>query len=125
MKWLRSKADIGMPEVQSVTECAELLKRHFVILFKHSPSCPVSWMAHREVTRFLAGHPDAPVYLISVRQHRDASQLVAQSTGVQHESPQVLVLRKGKVIGSASHDDISAEWLQQLTSSEQIRVEAS
>lgn len=96
-------------------ECDALMARDLVILFKHSPTCPVSWMAHREVIKFLAGHPDAPLYLISVRQRRDVAQHIAAATGIQHESPQVIVLRAGQLVGNASHDDVTAELLARLS----------
>lgn len=114
MQWLRSKPASQIPEIQSIEECAGLMARDLVILFKHSPTCPVSWMAHREVVKFLTGQPTAPLYLISVRQRRDVSQHIEQVTGVRHESPQVIVLRGGQVIGDASHDDVTAELLIRL-----------
>ena len=115
MQWLRSKPSSQISEIQSVEECSALMSRDLVILFKHSPSCPVSWMAHREVVRFHAGQPEAPVFLISVRERRDVAQFVARTTGVQHESPQIIVLRGGQLIGDASHDDVTVDLLTRLS----------
>jgi bacillithiol system protein YtxJ len=84
------------------------MEKGLVILFKHSPTCPVSWMAHREVMRLRTEQPDLPLYLISVRRRRDVARFVEEHTGVRHESPQVLVLRGGTVVASASHDDVTA-----------------
>jgi bacillithiol system protein YtxJ len=102
----------SIPEISSTHECDNLLNQDFTILFKHSPTCPISLFAHREVTRFREAQPDAPVFLISVRRQREIARHVAQKTGVQHETPQVLVLRRGAVVGSASHDAITAELLR-------------
>jgi bacillithiol system protein YtxJ len=109
MPW--SKSTQGLPEIDSIEECASAMKEELVILFKHSPTCPVSWMAHREVLQYRSAQPDVPIYLISVRRRRDVSRHVAEQTGVQHESPQVIVLRKGEVVAAGSHDDITAEAL--------------
>ena len=68
-------------------------------------------MAHREVMRLRSDYPDLPVHLISVRARRDVSQFVAEHTGIEHESPQVIIFRHGKAIGNASHDDISADFI--------------
>lgn len=119
MQWSRSKPSSQIPEIQSVEECIALMGRELVIFFKHSATCPVSWMAHREVTKFLAGQPEAPIYLVAVRQRRDVAQHIAQSTGVRHESPQIVVLRHGQVIGNASHDDVTAELLTKLSTQQQ------
>jgi bacillithiol system protein YtxJ len=116
MQWFRSKGHGSkIPEVQSVEQCTGLLRDDLVVFFKHSPTCPVSWSAHREVDRFLSDHPDVPVHLISVRLHRDVAQYLAQVTGVQHESPQILVLRNGVLVGDASHDEVTSDLLARLT----------
>ena len=84
------------------------MEKNLVILFKHSPTCPVSWMAHREVMQLRGEQPDLPLYLISGRRRRDVARFIEERTGVRHESPQVLVLRHGDVVASASHDDVTA-----------------
>ncbi len=62
-----------------------------------------------EVEAFLAAHPDAHAYLVDVRAERPQSQRIAARTGVRHESPQLIILRRGSVLWSASHDDITAD----------------
>lgn len=101
----------GITELSSIQEYDLLLSQEISIIFKHSPTCPISLFAHREVSRFCASQPDAPVYLISVRRQRDVARHVAQCTGVRHESPQVVVLRRGNVLATASHNAITAEWI--------------
>ena len=113
MPW--SKATGNLPEVDSVEECNSLMQKELVILFKHSPTCPVSWMAHREVMQLHTEQPDLPLYLISVRRRRDVARFVEERTGVRHESPQILVLRHGAVIGSASHDDVTVATIKDIT----------
>ena len=107
MPW--SKSTPGLPEIDSIEECVEVVNGEVVVLFKHSATCPVSWMAQREVLRYRSAEPDIPVYLVSVRRHRDVSRHISELTGIQHESPQVIVFRRGKAIAATSHDDITAE----------------
>src|SRR4051794_40817037 len=115
MPW--SKSAQGLPELDSIEDCASVINGELVIFFKHSPTCPVSWMAHREVMQFFASQPEPPMYLISVRRRRDVARYLAERTGVLHESPQVVVMRKGAVLAAASHDEITTSWLDSVVGS--------
>jgi bacillithiol system protein YtxJ len=101
----------GLTELTTIQQYHSLLTEELSIIFKHSPTCPISVFAHREVSRFCESQTDATVYLISVRRQRDVARHVAEHTGVRHESPQVVVLRRGGVLAAASHDEITAEWI--------------
>ena len=79
-----------------------------VVIFKHSNACPISAMAYSRMKPL----GDA-VSLIVVQQSRELSRTVEARTGVQHESPQVVVLRRGQPVWSASHFDITAEAVTQ------------
>jgi bacillithiol system protein YtxJ len=107
MPW--SKSAQGLPELDSIEDCASVMKGELVVLFKHSPTCPVSWMAHREVMQYRSDQPEIPIYLVSVRRRREVSRHIAEQTGIHHESPQIIVLRRGEVIATASHDEVTAD----------------
>ncbi|MEP6716076.1 MAG: bacillithiol system redox-active protein YtxJ [Terriglobia bacterium] len=96
-----------MPEIGGRTSIAELLARDLVVLFKHSHACPVSWAAYSQMSRFAAHHPDVPVLMIPVIKERVFSREVARQIDVEHESPQVIVLRHGVVDAVASHGEIT------------------
>lgn len=116
LQWSRSSPSI--PELATTQEFDALAEQELTVVFKHSPTCPVSLYAHQEVSRFCANQPDVPVYLVSVRRRREVSRHIADRTGVTHESPQILVFRRGRVIAAASHDDISADSLATLLKAE-------
>ena len=101
-----------MPELTTTQECDEIFSHEFCIVFKHSPTCMISRLAYGAVARFRSAQPDLPIHLISVRRRRDVSMYVADRTGVEHASPQILVLRRGHVVANASHDEITESWLQ-------------
>lgn len=65
-----------------------------------------------EVEAFLASHPDVAAFLVEVRAERPLSQLIAARTGIRHESPQIIILRRGSAVWSASHGDITAGAIQ-------------
>jgi len=48
------------------------------------------------------------VNLLEVQTARELSREVAEITGVQHETPQVIVLSDGKAVWNASHYDVNA-----------------
>lgn len=81
-----------------------------VFVFKHSTACPVSGMAHDEVTGYLreAGDEAAPLYILLVIESRGLSNRVAERLGIPHESPQLLLIRNGKVRWHASHGGVNA-----------------
>ena len=65
-----------------------------VLLFKHSTTCPISAHAYREMSRLDAGAA-RQVALVVVQTARPLSNEIAQRTGVRHESPQTILLRRG------------------------------
>jgi bacillithiol system protein YtxJ len=97
--------------VNSQQDCDALFAGGWAVLFKHSPSCPLSWVAHRQIIQFRKTWLDAPVHLVSVRRQRALSRYIAERTGIEHQSPQILVLSQGKIVATASHADITAELL--------------
>ena len=112
--------DGKIAELTSTQQFDSLAGQELSIIFKHSPTCPTSLYAHREVTRFCDSEPNAPVYLISVRRQRDIARHVERCTGIRHESPQVVVMSRGGVLASASHDEITAEWIASAISNNSI-----
>jgi bacillithiol system protein YtxJ len=78
-----------------------------VLLFKHSTTCPISAHAYREMSRLDAGAA-REVALVVVQTARPLSNEIASRTGVRHESPQAIVLRRGRPVYTASHYDITA-----------------
>lgn len=75
-----------------------------VVLFKHDFACSISANAYRELAS-LAGE----VPLIDVERQQDLAAEVASRTGIEHESPQVIVLRDGRPVYDASLWEISGE----------------
>jgi bacillithiol system protein YtxJ len=61
-----------------------------------------------EVESFLRERPDLSACIVNVRTERLLSQQIAARSGVRHESPQVIVFRRGTPIWNASHHDITA-----------------
>ena len=84
-----------------------------VLLFKHSPLCPVSSTARAEYELFRLDHPDAPTLFVDVVSSRAVARGIAEQCGVAHESPQAILVRGGKVLWNASHFDITTKALSE------------
>lgn len=89
-----------------------LLERHpHHIIFKHSPYCGRSVSAEAQIQRYVS-RPDAlPVTTVHVFDQRALSDALEEVTGVQHESPQALLVRDGVVYWHASHRRVTDEAL--------------
>jgi bacillithiol system protein YtxJ len=75
-----------------------------VLLFKHSSTCPISATAYKEMTKLARD-----IALVVVQSSRDVSRAIEARTGIRHESPQALVLRRGEAVWSASHWNVTAD----------------
>src|ERR1700676_3602049 len=116
-QWLSRRPEGPSPDIPRVAsdeELDRLLAQDLVVLFKHSPTCGVSWAAHHQVRRFLAANPGTPLHLVSVRQDYEISRRIAEVTGIPHASPQIIVLRHGEVVAETSHEGITADNLADM-----------
>ena len=48
-------------------------------------------------------------YFLDLLNHRDVSGVIAEKLEVEHQSPQMLVLKSGAILGVSNHSDISAD----------------
>lgn len=55
--------------------------------------------------------PGIPVFLVDVLSQRPLSRRIAAILGIRHESPQIIVLRRGAPLWHASHYDVTADTL--------------
>lgn len=103
-----------MNELTSVEDLRRVIDEssdHAVIIFKHSTACPISARAARRVHDYVEAAPDnaPPFYLVKVIESRPVSNAVASELGVEHQSPQILMLRDGVAVWNTSHSNIRPE----------------
>jgi len=106
--------DSSLIEIENVEELNSALGQSAsmpVLLFKHSTTCGISARADRQMQRLLSSNPpeNALYRLIIIQHSRMLSNIIATDLGVQHESPQVIIVREGKPVWTASHDDITED----------------
>lgn len=86
-----------------------------LLLFKHSTRCPISADAYVRVERFLSARtaPAPPVFLIKVIESRPVSNAIADRLGVPHKSPQILLVKDGRAVWTASHHGIQPDRIRE------------
>jgi len=93
----------------------EALDASLAVIFKHSRRCWICRKAETQVREYAERHPEVPVYLLDVMERQDLVRHVAERTGVEHQSPQIIVIRQGKPAWSGSHFRISTRILERET----------
>lgn len=79
------------------------------IIFKHSTRCAISRMALRNFeSEYNIEEGRVKPYFLDLLEHRDISNEIANIFHVQHQSPQLLVVKDGVVVYHTSHQDINA-----------------
>lgn len=84
------------------------------LVYKHSVRCAVSSVVKSRLERAAAPAEDIDFYYLDLIHHRSVSNKIAEDMRIQHESPQVLLIKDGKCIYNESHtainmDDIISE----------------
>lgn len=83
-----------------------------VLVFKHSPICPVSHRAEAELEAFLAGlqqPAELTLARIDVIAERALARGLTAALDVRHESPQALWFAGGELVWHASHGALTRE----------------
>jgi len=98
--------------LESLAQLDDILAASHVstqIIFKHSTRCIISKMVLAQLEENLNEIPEsANLFLLDLLNHRDISNAIAMQLGVHHESPQVVVVKNGKVVFHESHHSIDA-----------------
>jgi monothiol bacilliredoxin len=99
--------DNHFANVADTTQLEELVRQSAeapVVVFKHSRTCPVSSGAYEEMAAV-----KVPVNIVVVQEAREVSNEIERRTGVEHHSPQVIILRNGEAVWDASHWKVKAD----------------
>ena len=104
---------LSMSEVDTLEKLEQAMadsSDHPVLLFKHSTRCGVSARANARVGEYLEskGTNGPDIRMVKVIEAKPVSNAVAEKLGVEHQSPQVILLKDGKPVWNASHHNIQA-----------------
>ena len=100
-----------LTDISELDHINNLSREGKVLLFKHSTRCSISSSALNRLERNWKDEDSEklnPFYL-DLLNHRDVSNAIAEIYGVEHQSPQVLVIKDAKCIYTETHYGISYE----------------
>lgn len=105
-------------QINTVDQIAEIKKKsedNPVLIFKHSTRCSTSRMSLDRLERNWKTEEMSTVtpYFLDLISYREVSNRIAAEFGIQHESPQVIVVSNGKSILDLSHFEIDYEQIRQ------------
>lgn len=94
--------------ISQLDEIITLSKEKPVAIFKHSTRCSISRMALKQFENEFDFPEKVTPYFLDLIAFRDVSNDIASRFGVQHQSPQLILIKDGKAIYNTSHSDIDA-----------------
>ncbi|MBL7834622.1 MAG: bacillithiol system redox-active protein YtxJ [Cyclobacteriaceae bacterium] len=113
MNWNRLERPEQLKEI--ITESAD----NNILIFKHSTRCNISRSTLDRLERNWkdAEVPNVKPYFLDLLSYRDISNTIAEQFQVEHQSPQVLIIRHGKAIYDNSHYGIDFQEIREKVKS--------
>jgi bacillithiol system protein YtxJ len=102
MKWIELNSVKQLEDIKKESEQTPIL------IFKHSTRCSTSRMSLDRLERNWNDKEGNGMraYFLDLLHHRNISNLIADVFGVEHESPQVILVVKGRAVLDLSHFEI-------------------
>lgn len=99
----------NLTDINQLDEIENISHKQKVFIVKHSTRCSISTMAIKRFEKYHTISTDVlKPYFLDLISYRNISNEIALRFGIKHESPQLLLIDKGKCIYNASHDGIDA-----------------
>ena len=96
-----------LEKISQLTELSAESNEKDILIFKHSTRCSVSRMVLDRLERnWKDGEVNLKPYFLDLITYREISNAIAHQYDVLHESPQVLIIKKGKSVFDCSHTAI-------------------
>jgi bacillithiol system protein YtxJ len=108
MKWNKLKAFDQLAEIKKESSEKNIL------IFKHSSRCNISRASLDRLERKWNDQEMEHVkpYFLDLLNHRDISMSIAEQFRVEHESPQILLIKKGQSVFDQSHFSIDYDQIK-------------
>jgi bacillithiol system protein YtxJ len=102
MNWIGLTDDMQLQDI--IAQSAEKAQ----VIFKHSTTCSISQMAKARLDRSSVPS-DLNFYYLDLLKFRSLSNKITEDFGVEHQSPQVLVIKGGQCVYNESHSGINVD----------------
>lgn len=94
-------------QLETIEQVENLIQESFnlpLLIFKHSTRCGISrYVLKNFEADFNLQEIPVECYFLDLLNHRDVSNYITEYFSIEHQSPQILVLKNGKVIFHESH----------------------
>lgn len=108
MNWIKLETESQLANIQQKSY------NQPVLIFKHSTRCSISRTALDRLERNWGDEiKEVQPYFLDLIAHRNISALIAEDFNVEHQSPQILIIRNGKSVYDRSHFDIDFKSIKQ------------
>lgn len=99
---------IDLNSAEQLAYIKELSKTRAQVIFKHSTRCSISSMAKSRLERN-AQPQTGDFYFLDLLKHRSLSDQIAEDFSVNHESPQILLIKNTECVYEESHSGIEMD----------------
>lgn len=113
----KDKVSISWQLIDNMDQLDEFVKLSHekpVIIFKHSTRCGTSSMALSMLNSDIESPEKYHFFILDLLNYRAISNAIAEKFNSIHKSPQMIVLKNGKVVHDSSHSAIRAANLKQF-----------
>ena len=97
-----------------INEIKEASYHKLQLIFKHSTRCIISKMALKNFESDFLLHDVIDAYYLDLITYRNISNEIAEVFAVEHQSPQILLIKDGVAVYAASHESIDANVLTKI-----------
>ncbi|WP_299134407.1 bacillithiol system redox-active protein YtxJ [uncultured Tenacibaculum sp.] len=99
---------LPLRSMDQLKEIEILSKKEPIAIFKHSTRCGISRMViQRFESSFDESLKDFKVYYLDLLNYRELSNEIGYKFQVLHQSPQLMIIKRGVAVAYASHYDIT------------------
>ncbi|MET0945491.1 MAG: bacillithiol system redox-active protein YtxJ [Flavobacterium sp.] len=104
---------VSLTDLDQLTEISIASNEKPIVIFKHSTRCSISRMALKQFeNEYALTDDEVTIYFLDLLSFRDISNEIASRFLVEHQSPQLILIKEGKAIYNASHSEIDADTLK-------------
>lgn len=99
---------IPLNSLDQLDEIGKKSAKKVQVIFKHSTTCGISRMVMKMFSEsYNFSEDQIDLYYLDLHAHRSVSNAISQKFNVQHQSPQLLIVKNGKVVKHTSHGSIT------------------
>ena len=109
----------NLTDISQLDHLEDVSKETPVAIYKHSNRCGVCLIAKENLESGLGDDEPMETYFVNVVSERTVSNAIAQRFGLRHESPQIMLIKDGKVVYHRSHFGIDPNELRSQAESAQ------